>query len=85
MYRMYYDGGPGHYWFGPLAMMLVFWLVIALVAWAVWRNIGHHHHSDAAPSAPTSAAVEALKMRFAKGEIDEDEFHRRLTLLQSTT
>ncbi len=45
-----------------------------------------HHHSHGMSSMNTSnvdsAAADTLKMRFAKGEIDEDEFTRRMSILK---
>jgi len=42
----------------------------------------HGHVSTSGASTADSAAADTLKMRFAKGEIDEDEFSRRMTLLK---
>jgi putative membrane protein len=71
--------GPG-WWVGGSIMMILFWgALIVLVVYAM-RHFGHTH-----PAAPTdSAPLEELKMRFARGEIDEDEFTRRTELLKNT-
>ncbi|MBV1865996.1 MAG: SHOCT domain-containing protein [Rhodobacteraceae bacterium] len=69
--------GGGYGMAGGL-MMLVFWgVIIALIVVAVrWFR-------DNRPSADTSSdALEILKSRFAKGELDEDEFRRRKDVLQ---
>jgi uncharacterized membrane protein len=69
--------------------MFLFLLFVGAIAYFVIRHFDHaqtHHHTHVFPSAGSnssdSAATEVLKMRFAKGEIDEDEFTRRMNLLK---
>jgi uncharacterized membrane protein len=69
--------------------MILFLLFIGAIAYFVIRHFDHaqtHHHSHAMPSASTSTAdsvaADTLKLRFAKGEIDEDEFTRRMAVLK---
>jgi uncharacterized membrane protein len=69
--------------------MILFILLLAVVAYLFIRHFDHnqqHHHTHVTPGATSSsadsAASEVLKMRFAKGEIDEDEFTRRMNLLK---
>jgi putative membrane protein len=62
-------------WVG-LLFMLLFWLgVIALVVWAVRQG--------GTPSAitPSSKALDILEERFARGEIDLEEFQTRRSAL----
>jgi putative membrane protein len=80
------DGGSG---LVRLIFMLGFILVLAVLAYFFIRHFDHnqqHHHTHvgSTPSSTSadSAASEVLKMRFAKGEIDEDEFTRRMNLLK---
>ncbi len=75
--------GFGHMWgggygmFGGL-MMVVFWgLVIGLIVLAVRRYSGRSD-SDAEQS-----ALNILKDRYARGEIDEEEYERRKAKLES--
>jgi putative membrane protein len=79
-----FGGGMG--WGGWLTMgvvMLVFWgLVIAGVVLLV-RSVGHRHEVTHEPVGPT-AALRILEERFARGEIDADEYSRRRQLLSST-
>ena len=91
-YNMYYDhSGPGGWWILGVLAMVIFWGGIIVLILAAIRHYGGHRHDGptardwTAPRAgsPSEAPVEALKMRFAQGEIDEDEFTRRLQLLQS--
>lgn len=83
MYGLYngYDGWGGNMmgWFGGGLMMLVFWvLLIAFIVWAVKGFGGKNccsHHSDSNYS--DSNALDILKERYAKGEIDKKEFEEK--------
>jgi putative membrane protein len=57
-------------------MMIAWWLLIAAVVVLVVRSLGR---SGRAPAAP---AEDALADRFARGEIDEQEFRARLAVLK---
>ena len=75
----YYDGGPG--WVLMTIFMIVFWvLVIAGIIIAI-RYFGRSRHEVA----PTSAPLEVLRLRYARGEIDEEEFNRRRALLNESS
>jgi putative membrane protein len=73
-------------WGGWLTMgvvLLIFWgLVVAGVVLLV-RLVGHRHEATHEPVGPT-AALRILEERFARGEIDADEYSRRRQLLSST-
>ena len=79
--RYYHDGGwgPGA-WIAMAFVMVVFWgAVVAVIVFAVrgW------HNQSAGPSAPTgSDALRILDERFARGEIDADEYQRRRDILR---
>jgi putative membrane protein len=78
------DGGWGAgAWFLMSLMMILFWG--ALVALAVWlvRTLRTDQSPAPAPHFSTARADEVLAERFARGEIDEDEFKRRRALLHS--
>jgi uncharacterized membrane protein len=69
--------------------MVLFLLFIGAVAYMVIRHFDHaqtHHHSHLTTATNATsvdtAAADTLKMRFAKGEIDEDEFTRRMSILK---
>ena len=69
--------GGGYGMFGGL-MMLAFWgVVIVLIVMAVRWFAGDRPGVDAA-----SDAMDILKSRFAKGELDEDEFRKRKAALE---
>lgn len=80
--------GPGH-WVVGLLLMIVFWSVLIFAIWAVVRHFSSHSHSHAhgyhAPSTPPPSGdspLDVLRMRFARGEINEDEYKSRVDLLQ---
>jgi putative membrane protein len=69
---MMYQGG----WFG-MGTLGLFWIVLIVIAvllavWAIGRaNVTRTRTGDESPE-------EILKRRYARGEIDRDEYHRRL-------
>jgi putative membrane protein len=59
-------------WFGGGIMMIVFWaLVIALIVWIVREVSGGNSVRS------RSNALDILKERYAKGEIDKEEFEAK--------
>jgi putative membrane protein len=80
MMRYGYDGG-GMGWGGWLAMvmmMVVFW---GAIAWVVVTLIRHGGSRDTPPASGGPDPLRILEERFARGEIDEDDYrHRRETL-----
>ncbi len=79
--RPYYwhDGwGWGHMILGPLMMIVFIAVVIVVVVLAV-RWLGGAGHGAAAPphAPPGKTPLDILSERFARGEIDKDEFEER--------
>lgn len=75
MTMMYYhDGFIDHSLFGFL-FMLVFWgCVVAGIFWLV-RNMKHGGvHSSCCHGTHQNAALDILKERYARGEINKEEF-----------
>lgn len=81
------EGYPGHMmdWgygygfgmmFGPVLWLIVLGLVVAGIIWLVRRSDGGQ---DTGPA--TSRARAELDMRFAKGEIDAEDYAARKKLL----
>ena len=68
----YYDGAA---WIWMTAMMLLFWGgIVALAIWGVRRFTDSRHSGD--------QALDALRRRFALGEINQEEFERMKRTLQ---
>lgn len=73
---------------GPLGMLFGFLAIVALVVWFThWLVRGTMEQSDGTiPNAQLEDhAVIILRERFARGEIDEDEYHRRLRVLEESS
>jgi len=68
--------GGAHGWWGGFRMIL-FWGLIIAVAVFVFRMLASNRVGE------TRDAMDILKERYARGEIDEDEFERRKQELQS--
>lgn len=71
-------------WFAMSASMTLFWALIITAAVLLFRALGRttehpHTHTPAWPS-----PEQILAERFARGEIDEEEYQRRLTALRSS-
>ncbi|WP_405719516.1 SHOCT domain-containing protein [Streptomyces sp. NBC_00046] len=86
---MWYDGGWG--WSGWLFMtmiMVVFWslLIVGIVAFTHYLTNTHRGRQSGSSSGEAAwgsrRAEDLLAERFARGEIDEEEYKRRLTLLR---
>jgi putative membrane protein len=76
---MWHGGWYG--WFmGPL-MMIVFLAVAIAVVVLLIRWLGGPGHGSASPVPPGKTALDILKERFARGEIDKEEFEERRRLL----
>ena len=64
---------------GPLMMIIFIAVVVVLVVLAVRWLGGGHGSSQALP--PTRTPLDILKERFARGEIDKEEFEERRRVL----
>ena len=77
----WHDGwGWGHMFFGSF-MMLLFWggLILLILLAVRWMGGGPGRGGDA--TAPENRALDILEERFARGEIDKEEFEERRRLL----
>jgi len=71
-------GWDGTSWVWGVTMMLVMIGVIALVLWAIVRTVGER------PKDHGADASQVLAQRFARGEIDQEEFEERRRILLRT-
>ncbi|MFG3516216.1 SHOCT domain-containing protein [Streptomyces bobili] len=75
-----WEGGPGPWiLFFPMIWAAVVIGVVTLLRRTVWRGRRGPWAADPRPSGDSPLAV--LGRRFASGEIDEDEYWRRLSVL----
>jgi putative membrane protein len=70
-----WDGGAG--WWAMGLGMVVWLVVVALAVWLVVRLVGQRPSGGGPES-----AEELLRRRFASGEIDAEEYDRRLAVLR---
>ncbi|MER6630294.1 SHOCT domain-containing protein [Streptomyces sp. NPDC000987] len=68
-------------WFAMSAGMILFWVLIITVAVLLFRTLNGPQEHTRTPSTPS--AEDILRERLARGEIDEDEYRRRLDALHS--
>jgi putative membrane protein len=71
-----YGYGPGMM-FGPVLWLIVLGLIVAGVVWFVRRMDGQ------SPDGNASSALAELDMRFARGDIDAEDYAARKKLLGS--
>lgn len=77
-----YDDGMG--WGGWILMaaaMIAFWALVVFVVVALFRNTRRSNGS----TSDRRSAMNILDERFARGEIDEDEYHARSAVLRVTS
>lgn len=71
------DGGGYGMVFGPLFMILIIALIVLFARWLG----GPWHAHGPYPVPPGRNPIDILKERFARGEIDKDEFEERRRVL----
>ena len=72
--------GGGWMFFGPLMMIVVIAAVVAVVVLMV-RWLGGPGYGTAPHPSPGRPALDILRERFARGEIDKEEFEERRRVL----
>lgn len=83
MYRVHDNGWAPGQWIVMAAMMFVFWAaVIGVIVALIRRPVAHGQASGPLPSAPHDNAERILAERFARGEIEQDEYVRRRDTLR---
>ena len=94
--HMMWAGGYGwHFWWMPPIMMLFMLLVVAGVFYLLssrrtWGAGSHYggppwHMMDRIGSPSTHTALQILNERFAKGEIQKDEYEERKNVILSSS
>lgn len=72
--HMMYGGGYGVMGY---ILMLLFWAGIAVLVVLTWRSIGQN-----GPSGRADSALDILRQRLAKGEIEPEEYEARRKVLE---
>lgn len=71
---------------GPLMMILfvalIVVIVVLIVRWLGGSSSNHHETPRQRPQGGGRDALDILRERFARGEIDEEEYNRRKRLLE---
>jgi len=76
---MYWNGDwNGWAWVVMVISMLAFWALVALGVWLAVRS------SLRSPAEGSRSAEETLRQRYAAGELDDEEFARRLNVLRES-
>lgn len=65
---------------GLLTLLLIALVILGIIA--LVRYIGHQTDRGTGPGRRPTRAEEILSERFARGEIDEEEYRRRLETLR---
>jgi len=74
-----WTGGPWMF-FGPLMMIIFIAAIVVGVVFMV-RWLGGSGHGTAQHDPPSRTPLDILKERFARGEIDKEEFEERRRVL----
>jgi len=74
------DGGGAGGWLILFPMMIIFW---GAVVWAIIAAVRHNSASNKPDSHGQSGALQILDDRFARGEIDEQEYRSRRDAIQA--
>lgn len=87
-----WGGGPpwagkgGDFWGPWMLVPFFFWLgLIALVAWIVTRLFPRRRGGSGTVATNRDPAEEILRERFARGDIEDDEYLRSLEILRGET
>lgn len=78
-----WDGWGWGGWIVMTVLMVVFWaVVITAIVLAIRYASAGGQRSQAAGDASTRKAEDVLAERFARGEIDDEEYRQRMSLLR---
>ena len=83
MYGWGNQGWGVEMWIVMAVAMVIFWAIVVFGVVALVRYLGHSHDMPPGPSSGSATDPEAiLRERFARGEIDEDQFKKTLATLR---
>lgn len=82
MYGWHYQGMGGGSWALMIIGMLIFWAILVFGLVSLLRH-NRIVHSGATAQLAGDAAIFILKERFARGEMTEEEYTRRLAILRN--
>ncbi|MEV8060595.1 MULTISPECIES: SHOCT domain-containing protein [Streptomyces] len=85
----YGHGMNGWGWFAMSISMVVFWALIIAIGVLLYRALARPAPPGSGPTAwhktpPSGSPEQILAERYARGEIDEEEYHRRLATLRGS-
>ncbi|MGD3111127.1 SHOCT domain-containing protein [Streptomyces sp. YGL11-2] len=92
----YHHGGGGWGWIAATIGMILFWALVVTVGILVFRALARPgkyggeqagwrtgwHTGPQQPAGPTAEQI--LAERYARGEIEDEEYQRRLAILRSS-
>jgi uncharacterized membrane protein len=70
-------------WIEAVAWTILGFVVLALVLWAVFRILPSPWQDRVGPDRREDSAEETLRQRFARGEIDAEDYERSLEVLRN--
>lgn len=79
MMGWYQDGAGWGGWLVMTVAMIAFWALVIVAVVALFRGA-----TSSRDSASRQDPMDILDQRFARGEIDEDEYHARSAVLRAS-
>lgn len=80
MMGWYHDGAGWGGWLVMTIAMIAFWAMVIVAVVVLFRG----SKSSGQDSSPRQDPMDILDQRFARGEIDEDEYHARSAALRAS-
>jgi putative membrane protein len=72
-------------WVVMAVAMVIFWAIVVFGVVTLVRYLGHNHDAPTGPaSGPAPIGESVLRERLARGEIDEEQFRKTLSLLRGS-